>query len=87
MQPGQIVAPIVRGAREPTLVVILPIHHRTQSHLLEVVETTDPSNLFLGLGEGRQKHAGQDGNDGNHHQEFNQGEGLDTAKWFQVHDF
>ena len=32
--------------------------------------------IFLGIGESRQQHAGQDGDDGNDYEQFNQGEGA-----------
>jgi hypothetical protein len=47
-----------------------------QRDLLGVVQTADALRLGLRLGEGRQKHGREDGDDGNNHQEFDQREGA-----------
>lgn len=57
----------------------IPIVIRVQLHeerdLLQVVHARNGLPLGLGLAQGRQEHAGQDGDDGDHHQEFDEREG------------
>ena len=62
------------------LLVILRVHRRGNAHLALVVDATDAQRLGLGLGQSRQKHARQDRDDGNDHQQFNQREcGVNAA--------
>ena len=45
-----------------------------EGELLAVVDTTDALSLGLRLRQSRQEHPGQNGNDGDDHQEFDEGE-------------
>ena len=64
------------GAAKPvqgeTIIVVILVKHPSQLHLLQVAEATRFSCLRLGLGQSRQKHAGQNGNNGNDDEEFDQ---------------
>jgi len=46
-----------------------------KTNVLEVVDTFYPLGLRFGLGQGRQQHASQDGDNRNHHQQFNESKG------------
>ena len=48
--------------------VVIGKHYKAQAQLLLVIQTIGTQRLALGLGQGRQKHACQDRNDGNHNQ-------------------
>lgn len=52
------------------------IHVPTELELFGVAEAADLVRLGLGFAEGGQKHAGQNGDDGDHHQKFDQGKGA-----------
>ena len=54
--------------------VVVGKHDYAQADLLEVAGAIDDVGLLLGLGERRQQHGRQDGDDGDDHQKFNQGE-------------
>ena len=58
------------------VVVLVRIDFVHQHQLLEVVHAGDGAGFLAGLGQGGQQHGGQDGDDRNHHQQFNQGEVL-----------
>jgi len=60
------------GEDKPTVIVIR-INSGSQRKLSLIVHTTDLLGFLLGLGQGRKQHPGQDGDDGNHHQQFDQG--------------
>ena len=45
----------------------------TCADLFEIAHAADTHGSFLCLGKGRQKQAGQDGDDGNDHQQLDQG--------------
>ena len=55
-----------------TVLVIPGIHQGGETNLPEVIEATGLLRLLLCLGEGRQKHPGQDRDNRDHHQEFDQ---------------
>jgi hypothetical protein len=68
--------PLARPERrgKPVLVVVhveTPADHQ----LTPAVHALDTQGLGLGLAQGWQQHAGEDGDDGDHHQQFDQGEG------------
>jgi len=76
--PGVEVGVARVGRRNLPVLVIhveLPRHHQ----LLGVVEAHDAVALGLGLGQRRQEHARQDGDDGDDHQQFDQGEAFPGA--------
>jgi hypothetical protein len=54
--------------------VLVGVHADGHAQLLQVVDALDAFAGFLGPGQCRQQHAGEQGNDGNDHQQFNQGE-------------
>jgi len=60
------------GERE-LVVIVHDIQRSGQAHLLEVVFALCGNGLRLGLGQGRQQQRGQDGDDGNNHQQLNKG--------------
>lgn len=57
-----IIARVVGG---PSFKVIAGVNIGSQSHLFDVVEARDGGGLLLGLRQGGQQHARQDGDDGN----------------------
>ncbi len=63
------------------LVVIVHVHRVGESPLFQVVEAGDLLGLGFGLGQCGQQHRGQNGNDGNDHQQFNQ---CETAGFLMV---
>ena len=48
--------------------MVVRIHQPSQLQLLEIAHAGDALSLCLGLAQGGKQHAGQNGNDGNHHQ-------------------
>jgi hypothetical protein len=50
-----------------------------KANLLEVVKTLDAVGGFSDLLHGRDQEPNQDGDDGNHHEQLNQGETLPAA--------
>ena len=56
------------------IVVIHAVHVQSQHHLLMIVYALSAGGPVLGLRQGWQQHARQDGDDGNHDQEFDQRE-------------
>src|SRR4030095_1543006 len=59
-----------------SLIIILGVERPCQGQLPMVVQATDAMRLGFGLAQGRQQHAGEDRNDGDHNQQFDQGEGA-----------
>ena len=57
---------------EQYIIVVVRINSHRNSKLAQVVQAFDAFTLFLSLGKGGQKHAGQDGDNGNHHKELNE---------------
>lgn len=56
------------------------------ANLLEIVQALDPLGLSLRLGQGGQKHAGQDADDGNNNQKFDKCESiLNLFKFFHIY--
>src|SRR5436190_3621662 len=53
--------------------VIIGIHNQGSADLLQVTGTFDGLSFDFGPGQRRQQHRGEDGNDGNNHQQFDQG--------------
>ena len=58
------------------VVVIARVRHQSQPDLPQIVGTTRALRLVLGLAERREQQPGQNGNNRDHHQQFNQGECL-----------
>ena len=50
-----------------------------------MVEAGDPLGGSFGCGQGGQQHAGEDSDDGHHHQEFDEGEALLLRGWLEDH--
>jgi hypothetical protein len=70
---------LVAGTSEWHLVgVVIGVHGGTHRQLLEVVHAPGGQRFALGLGEGGQEHAGQDGDDGDHYQQLDEREGSTT---------
>ena len=64
----------VTEAAEQRVVVLVGVEQERERQLLRVVHAGDALALRLRLGEGRQEHARQDGDDGDDHQQLDQGE-------------
>src|SRR6266513_6389795 len=62
------------GRRKPVLVVIR-VHEECQAHLPEVVQAACLLAILLRARQRGQEHTSQNGDDGDHHQQFDQGEG------------
>jgi hypothetical protein len=54
-------------------VVVPDVHRHTETDLLLIANALNVFGLLLGLGQGREQHRGQNRNDGDHHQQFDQG--------------
>ena len=66
------------GWREP-VVLVVGIEDLREADLLEVVDAFDGARLFSRLCQGGQEHGGQNGDDGDHDQEF------DEREWAMFH--
>src|SRR5712671_4132623 len=66
-----------RGQTNGSPAVVLRVEVPGESKLFQAVHAGDALGLGFGLGQGRQEHPGQDGDDRNDDQQFNQGEGAD----------
>jgi hypothetical protein len=51
---------------------LIGVHGQGEAELAQVIRATGPIGLNLGIGQGRQEHAGKDGNNRNHYQQFDQ---------------
>ena len=56
--------------------VIVSVHLAGQDNLPHVAGAFDRLRLLLGFGQGRKEQSGQDGDDGNHDQQFDQSKGA-----------
>jgi hypothetical protein len=52
--------------------IIAGIHYAAQIQLLQIVQTLNSLCRGFCFGQGREEHGRENGNDGNHHQKFNQ---------------
>ena len=64
-----------RGGHHVVLVVV-GVHPQSHAELLEVGGAGDESRLLAGLGEGGEKHGGEDGDDGDDDEELDEREGA-----------
>ena len=71
-EAGRLVVIVAVGSE--AVLVIAGIHFPTEAQLPFIGEALDTLGLLLGLTKGGQKHRGQDGDDGDHHEQFDQGE-------------
>jgi hypothetical protein len=55
------------------VLIVARIHHPAELELLEVAHATDGVRLGFGLAQCGQKHRRQNGDDGDHHQQFDEG--------------
>ena len=92
--------PVVSGVVSAAIIKVVPVSGEVvfvvvgvevhvEADLAEVVEAVDALAFFFGFGKGGQKHAGQNGDDGNHHQQFDEGEGqafLSRRRDCRFHD-
>src|SRR4029453_15881834 len=69
--PGTGVDAVIAGFGKKTLVVIR-VHDVRELQLFEVAQTLYAMRLGFGFGEGGQKNAGQNSNDGDYHQKLDQ---------------
>jgi hypothetical protein len=59
------------GARWNDFVnVIAGVNRHAHSHLLKIIKALSTLGLFLGAAQRWEQHSGQDGNDRDHHQQF-----------------
>ena len=61
------------------------IHEIGQRDLLEVVNATDRLGFGFGRTQGRQNQAGQDGDNGYHDEQFNEGEAVPESRAIRCH--
>ena len=66
--------PIAKIGKMP--LVVISIKHRSDSNLLEIVDAVGVSGRFNGLAQRGKEKTREDGDDGDHDQQFNQGEGA-----------
>jgi len=74
-----VVHPAVAGVdigRKVALVGIR-VHDQVDTQLPHIVDAGDVTGFLAGLGQGREKHGGQNGDDGNDDQQLDQGEAED----------
>jgi hypothetical protein len=66
--------PVAGGTRRigEAVPVLARVHVQRDADLAEIAGALRAAGPFLGRAQGRQKHGGQDRNDGNDHQQFNQ---------------
>ena len=83
IQAGADVA--VRALVGKDFVVVILIHEEGIAPLLDVVQATYGFGLFFRLGERRQQHGRENGDDGDDHQQFNEREGGRDFFREQVH--
>src|ERR1039458_3706712 len=62
------------GCRWEVITVVISVHLQRNSNLLEIGNTRRLPGSFFCLGQSRKQHRRQNGNDGNDHQQFNEGE-------------
>ena len=56
------------------VVVVLLVHAHAEGDLLQVVDAADGTGLLAGFREGGQQHGGENGDDGDDHQQLDEGE-------------
>ena len=74
VKPTGVAGLIIPVGMRHVILVVRDVDLRCQHDLLLIIAAEGPNGFFLGLGKGRQKHAGKNGNNRDHHQKFNQGE-------------
>jgi len=62
--------------------LIVGPHAQAQADLLQVIDTANVLGFRFATGQRRQQQAGQDGDNGDDHEEFDQGEGRFTVLAF-----
>ncbi len=60
-------------AKSNCIAIVLLIHAHAEDNLLQIVDAADGASLLTRFRKGRQQHGGQNGDDGDDHQEFDQG--------------
>ena len=60
--------PPTRNRVEHAVFVVISIHDKAQDQLFLITQASSPCRLELGFGKSWQKHASQDGDNGNDHQ-------------------
>ena len=60
--------------------VLVGVHREREAELLEVVGTGDAAGHLLGVRKAREQHRRKDGNDGDHHEQFNKAERRALAR-------
>jgi len=70
----EIVFEVVGNCEESALRIIIRVQITREAKLLEIVQATDAAGLLFSLRQCRQQHAGEDGSNGDDHQQFNERE-------------
>ena len=70
--PGHVCGGRPAGGRGDGIAAVIRIQLPRQLQLFHVGQTFDALGLHFGPGQCRQQHRRQDGDDGDHHQQFNQ---------------
>ena len=72
--------------RRKKVIVVIRVKLHENAKLPQIVQTGNPFALGLGRGEGGQQQGGQNGDDGDHHQQFDEGEGAASGfQFFGAH--
>jgi hypothetical protein len=69
--------------------IVIGVKSPCQHHLAAVVQALNRLRLELGAAQGGQQQGGQDGNDGDDHQQFNQRKPASAGggPWIKIHEF
>ena len=69
------------------VVIVLRKHEHRLADLVEVVHALDAQRLFLGALKGRQQQGGEDADDGDDHQQFDEGKAPAAWAFRRYHGF
>ena len=70
-----LIVPVTDGIRHPLLVVVLNVEHGSGADLPVIGETRGLARLLARLGKDRKEDPGQNGNDGDHDEQFDERKG------------
>ena len=80
LHPGIVAVGSANVVRWDTVVIVSRVHDPAQGHLTLIVHAKNALSLRLGLAEGGEKHAGQNGDDRDHDQQLDQGKGANLPR-------
>jgi hypothetical protein len=80
----------VKARLEQHVLVVVGVERHADADLTQIVQAPGSLALFFGPREGRQEHAGQDGDNSDDHQQLDQGESWVAAlrsrlRWMRFH--